>query len=613
MIENPLYKYDHSTCINTREHRGQKHSRYDGTKESYATVCCVMLLVVFCYPIVVMSWIVQVQTGPLPLSPFAISTTNKNKFTMKRLRASTMQFKCSSSSSSSNGSGGGGSSIVSATNIKQLPRVEAILSSGLDPDDISLLMEIISDECQDLGVFFDDTNIISISSPLINFKVPGALGRIILFRFDSGIEDDQQQQQNNLLEDLERGICERIDTVNEEVLLCFQTDDRLKVLKSTANDEDIYDCLSAIMEEHVQQYEMILPLQIIPNTDDTKKMFVPSIHVEIDGGYVSYHPSTMLTLNTTSNNNNNNNNNSTTTGEEEEGGGGENEEKIWDTSTLLVFDHLVHQDLRKRLLDVVLDEDSDHHDPRDGPNPDRWVRGGLIDHNVAETEEEEEEENSNTEIHDSIGWGLTDSGLEGICFDHHEALQEMESLLANLFPDFVVTRLPEVILGSSVTPITANAPTTGNEFDYHIDADPNTTPSSPWTDVYGRYPNRAKGKPRFISCLVYLNEEWDGDSWGAPTRFVDIPTDQDLNVYDVKVYPGRCVIMDQDIGHTVVAPRAAAGKRPRYSLVWKLVLHPRSIGQDMKYLASGREALWPETEYFGSAAQNLGPCEKNYR
>lgn len=189
----------------------------------------------------------------------------------------------------------------------------------------------------------------------------------------------------------------------------------------------------------------------------------------------------------------------------------------------------------------------------------------------------------------------------------------MESLLANLFSDFVVTRLPEVILGSSVTPITANAPTTGNEFDYHIDADPNTTPSSPWTDVYGRYPNRAKGKPRFISCLVYLNEEWDGDSWGAPTRFVDVPTDQDLNVYDVKVYPGRCVIMDQDIGHTVVAPRAAAGKRPRYSLVWKLVLHPRSIGQDMKYFASGREALWPETEYFGSAAQNLGPCEKNYR
>ena len=154
--------------------------------------------------------------------------------------------------------------------------------------------------------------------------------------------------------------------------------------------------------------------------------------------------------------------------------------------------------------------------------------------------------------------------------------------------------------------MTANAPTNGDVFGYHIDADPNITPSSPWTDVYGRYPNRAAGKPRFMSCLIYLDEEWDGDEWGAPTRFVDVPTEDidDLNVYDVKAYPGRCIIMDQDIGHSVVAPNAAAGKRARYSLVWKLILHPKTVGQDMKQLAGGRKSFWPETEYFGSAAQN---------
>ena len=35
---------------------------------------------------------------------------------------------------------------------------------------------------------------------------------------------------------------------------------------------------------------------------------------------------------------------------------------------------------------------------------------------------------------------------------------------------------------------------------------------------------------------------------------------------------GRAVLMDQDILHRVSAPSAAAGGRPRYSLVWKLVL-----------------------------------------
>ena len=33
--------------------------------------------------------------------------------------------------------------------------------------------------------------------------------------------------------------------------------------------------------------------------------------------------------------------------------------------------------------------------------------------------------------------------------------------------------------------------------------------------------------------------------------------------------------MDQDLTHAVSAPSEAAGDRPRYSLVFKLVLHPR--------------------------------------
>jgi hypothetical protein len=459
-------------------------------------------------------------------------------------------------------------------------QVEAILSSGLDPEDLSLVMEAISHECRELGVSLlcDDSTILSVSSPVIVASLPGALGRILVLRASSGVPQD-------LLEDLECGICEQMDhlmmqdppALTEAVLISFQIgDDDLSQLvvannNNDKNDDYTHQYLAAILEAHVQDYNMASRLlqtkDHAQNGEETS--LVPSIHVEIDGGYVSY------PFNTS---------------------------PVWDTSTLLVFDNLVSDDLRKRLLDVVLGKNSDQDDARNGPDPLRWVRGGLLD--VPDNPLKQEPEESNNSH--GGGWGLTDEGLEEICFELHDAVQEMESILSDLFPDFSVARLPEVVLGCSVTPITANAPTAGDIFGYHIDADPNIAPASPWTDMYGRYPNRAAGKPRFMSFLVYLNDEWDGDTWGAPTRFVDVPTDEDLTVYDVQACPGRCIIMDQDVGHTVVAPTAAAGKRPRYSMVWKLILHPKTIGQDMKHLAGRRKSLWPETDYFGSAAQNHG-------
>jgi len=48
----------------------------------------------------------------------------------------------------------------------------------------------------------------------------------------------------------------------------------------------------------------------------------------------------------------------------------------------------------------------------------------------------------------------------------------METILSNLFPDFTVSRLPPTVLGHDITPLTANAPTAVDVFDYHIDADP---------------------------------------------------------------------------------------------------------------------------------------------
>jgi 2OG-Fe(II) oxygenase superfamily len=276
----------------------------------------------------------------------------------------------------------------------------------------------------------------------------------------------------------------------------------------------------------------------------------------------------------------------------------------WDTSTVLVWDDLISDDLRRRLLNVVkgISEGSpsssisgdetkemEWDDVLQGPDPSRWTRGGLMD--------------TPNDDNTARCWGLGEDDIEDICFGDHPAITEFERILSeHVFPQFKVCRLPEAVFGACVSPLTANAPTHGDQFDYHIDGDPKLTPPSPWTDVYGRYPNRQVGKPRFVSCLIYLNDEWKSEEWGAPTRFLDLPSS---TWYDVLPRPGRCVVMDQDVSHTVVAPHAAAGRRPRYSLVWKLILHPREgeeeHQQDMRDLRFGREN-WPEPIFFGSAA-----------
>ena len=43
--------------------------------------------------------------------------------------------------------------------------------------------------------------------------------------------------------------------------------------------------------------------------------------------------------------------------------------------------------------------------------------------------------------------------------------------------------------------------------------------------------------------------------------------------------------MDQDVTHTVVAPNKIVGALPRYSLVWKLILHPKKERQSMNFMA----------------------------
>ena len=66
--------------------------------------------------------------------------------------------------------------------------------------------------------------------------------------------------------------------------------------------------------------------------------------------------------------------------------------------------------------------------------------------------------------------------------------------------------------------------------------------------------------------------------------------------------PGRLILMDQDITHSVTPPHAAAGERPRYSLVLKLVLHPADASGESEARVQLADPAWGEPTAFGSAA-----------
>lgn len=245
----------------------------------------------------------------------------------------------------------------------------------------------------------------------------------------------------------------------------------------------------------------------------------------------------------------------------------------WDVSEVVTFDGVVDDALRASLLSLLCA--APDWDAETGVDPRMWERGIFTD--VTDPSDGDEEQDGEAR---GAGWGLCEEGLAQLCAAPAPGpIAQLEERIARLLHEanegcVRVSRMATAVFGDSVTPLAANAPVAsdGDLFSWHIDADPMLLPPSPWTDVFGRAPNRAPGKPRFVTALIYLNEHWDS-KWGGPTRFLDLPTERVLHVTPK---PGRVVLMDQDITHAVTAPSTEAGDRPRYSLACKLVLYPGS-------------------------------------
>lgn len=423
--------------------------------------------------------------------------------------------------------------------------LECIGLAGLSEDEIPIVLEAIRRAASESDVLFamreERVSCVTISRDV----VPGALGRVVLLSLNSAVDWDYDND-DEMLVSIQSMVANKIDSlignqIEQPVLISIELN------ANGYEDESLVSKMTSIIQETVDEYDLRKPIEGGEVAEDTSFDEMVTAIVEIDKGLVMDVYS---------------------------------RKEYFDTSNIMIFDNFIDDNLRERLLDVILKRDGSWDDSSNGPDPRIFERGALND-----TPDQEHEE--------ATCWGMKEEYIVDLCHNNHDAIKEVERKLSVLFPDFIVSRMPEAVYGN-VSPLTVNAPTFGDAFSVHIDADPNTTPASPWTDIFGRYYNRNIGKPRFVSCLLYLNEAWHQD-WGATTKFFDPPTGE---TFEVTPKPGRCIIMDQDIQHSVVPPTSLAGNQPRYSLVWKLILHPKRSMQSMQ-VSSVDVAI----TYIGSANQ----------
>ena len=321
----------------------------------------------------------------------------------------------------------------------------AIGLAGVGNEELPFLLNAVSKACSDFGITFTKEHLKHETTPAKLENVHGANGRVILLSLNN--VDATWTWNDERLVPFQCLISEKLDeimygmddntcspSIEQPILICIRPS--YGFLPNTSNLPLI---LGQVAKKEVDQYELCKPLLDQKIAYDPKDSIVPNIHVEIDGAMVM----------------------NPYLGKE-----------TWDTSSIFVFDELVDNDLRERLLDVVLGEGiSDPNQVRwndvsDGPDPNRWMLGGLDD--VPGSESAVSEAPS--------CWGLREEAIDDLCFCSHDAITEFEMKLMRLFPDYIVTRLPEAVLGACVSPLTANAPTSNDSFSYHIDADPNAAP-----------------------------------------------------------------------------------------------------------------------------------------
>jgi len=241
----------------------------------------------------------------------------------------------------------------------------------------------------------------------------------------------------------------------------------------------VEDMVEQLLADHDAAWQLNVPLETSPTCSWDPFSVSVAMNLELDGAYVKTRVC-----------------------------GVESDEERWDTGRVCVLDNFFGEKERVELLQQITAPDFNV----SAPPPDaKWERSLSDQPGLPQT------------------LGLKCDVLHDLCEMPSRAVLEIQSRLTRLYPEYIVSRMPEAVLGDEFTPLVANAPITGDHFSWHIDADPNMLPPSPWRDRHGPYINREPAKPLFVSALLYLNPDWP-EEWDAETLFLGMSHRYQLSV-----------------------------------------------------------------------------------
>ena len=285
-------------------------------------------------------------------------------------------------------------------------RLEAIAYAGLQSVEFELVKNLVESafvEVVGATVTCQTNDLLQQEEPCKSPSIIGALGRVLLVY--TNLDDDT-------IDSLQLSISEQMDgllysvppLLKQPVLVKLQNNN--PVDNGESNGQGRREVLQDSIENEVDTYQQHQPISsgTTNGCGITRSTEVcPTIHLELDAAEVT-DPFSSTT---------------------------------WtDTSTILVFDELVDEDLRKRLLDVVLGSNAQNwNDVQNGPDPNRWIRGGLLD----VTTETVTDDPLVDDTQQTSCWGLRDEVVDELCNDRHDAIEEFDSIAKSLSPICSVT------------------------------------------------------------------------------------------------------------------------------------------------------------------------------
>ena len=288
------------------------------------------------------------------------------------------------------------------------PPVVQLASGGVTEQEFEKLLSALRGELADVvppshvgGAFVE-------SAPITVDGMTGLSGRVCLVAgcgaLDAALaagDDEEDTVEGAAAEQLHYVMAEVVDGLVNDGSLSSGVVVRLEQEAPDAAAPPTADHLSEALRAHVVEYDLQTELgEEGGSSSGTKEVaaVAPDCLISIDGAWLEEEESALVR------------------GDEEGRGEG------FDTSSVAIFDGLVDETLRRKLLLLLTRGDGDNNngwDPNKGPDPEVWAEGALDDTPVTGSSANDDEDGDD-EAKEPVpsSWGLTTEHLERLCAEY---------------------------------------------------------------------------------------------------------------------------------------------------------------------------------------------------